>query len=309
MSVDTAVEFKEALQELTRQQEARRSLPSLQEKKGQLEWKLRSVESCLEKINREIRRLEKSLIASLFGGKEQKIETKRQEAEEMQQQFDECGSELRAVEEELASVDGQLTDPHELEQEITCLYEEKARQIMDAGDETAAQLGDLDQARNGAKIHRQEVNKAERIGKNLLERLFSMTKSVGRARTKGVNSGAVGAIAATAINAVMQNQTAKPAVNLVQTGLGEFMDSLRKLQIPAEEKRGHVLEKLQQDFATSATEMAACGVSGMVWDSSGASQLVDSVQEAIALLKELSKEAEREASDWEEQWRSLIEQI
>jgi len=308
MSVDTAVEFKEALRELKRQREARRSLPALHEKKGQLEWKLRGLESCLEPVNGEIGRLERSFIASLFGGKEQKLEAKRQEADAMQQQFDECVSELRTVEEELASVDGQLTDPHELEQEITRVYDEKARQIMEAGDETAAQLGDLDQARNGAKIHRQEVNQAERIGKHLLERLFSMTKSVGRARTKGVNSSAVGAIAARAINAALQSSTAKPVVNRVQTGLGEFVDSLRKLQIPAEDKRGQVLEKLQQDFATSEAEMSACGVRGMVWDSSGVSQLVDSVQEAIALLKELSKEAAREAGDWEEQWRALIEQ-
>ena len=309
MSVDTAVEFKEALQELTRQQEARRSLPALQEKKGQLEWTLRSVEGCLEQINGEIGRLEKSLIASLFGGKEQKLEAKRQEADAIQQQFDACVSELRAVEEELASVDGQLTDPHELEQEITRLYEEKARQILEASDEAAAQLRDLDEALNGAKIHRQEVSKAERIGKNLQERLFSMTKSVGRARTKGVNSGAVGMIAATAINAALQTSTAKPAVNRVQAGLSELADSIGKLQIPAEDKRGHVLEKLQQDFATSEAEMAACGVSGMIWDSSGTTQLVDSVQEAIALLKELSTEAQREADTWEEQWRALIEQV
>ncbi len=225
MLEDLNTRLEGAKQRLDQWRRLKTSLPQAQERLSEEAYRLRRVDNYLHEVKQQVDALEsltlESLVDGLLGRKERKLGERRDELTELQRQYDEGEETLIALEHEVCEIKEEVARLGGSETAYKSLCDEKRELILAAGDERADHLMELAAELDAVKAERHAVRTAIQIGKNLLERLHTMTNSLGRARNRLLYGGPLGLVGYVAFNAVTRHGT-DTQVGRARDGLAEF---------------------------------------------------------------------------------------
>jgi len=290
----------------------RSRLPLLREELAREAYRLESLEACVDEIQAQLDKLQSGslsgMMASLLGRKESQLAERQQQLAELQQEFDACEKSVVELAEQVQEMEADLGDADAIEAEYQAALDEKQQHIVQSGGAQAERLNGLIDQLSCAKSYEAGVQKAVQVGKHLTERLHSMTRTVGRSRTKGIASATGGALIAAAVNTVMQGGSAKPAVGRVIDGLEQFHEAINSVEWSSDEPRDERVLQLSAGMAGFATEVKTRGAKGMIWDSSSIGPMLDAVQELIGHLKDIAAETASQVKAIEAEKQRVVEE-
>jgi len=302
-------QMKEAKERLTLWQQLRPQLPAAEEKLAEKRYELQAIEDCLAEANEEINRLESASLSSmmdaLLGRRYDKLTDKREEAAALKLEHDECLESIAAAKNAVQAIEQQLAELSDAGERYQALCEEKLRLIIEAGGDGAAEVSELSTRLDLAKGERHKLQTLVNTGRQLLDRMHSMTKSTGRARGKSVSMYALGVIPALATNAIT-SQSARGSVNRARDGVERFHRALGELDLSAGTQSDIEIMRL-------ITVMEGCcgdlSFRSAVSDIGSAWPIVDAVQDVIGHLKDKSKKVDQLVADLDTQRITLIESL
>ena len=234
MNEDLNGRLAQAKQQLERWKDLKASLPSAQERLNHENYRLRQIETCLADAERQVQSLEafslSNLIQALLGRKEQRLHDYREEAEKLETERDQAAEALMAMDADVREIEQQLTALGDPQRVLQQLCDRKQAMLLESDCEAAARLQQLLAELEVAKGRRRELQKALQVGRHVLERLQAMAGSLGRARSKMLHGGPLGAIGNTAVNAVVRH-VADGSVDRVREKLGEFASCMKALDL------------------------------------------------------------------------------
>ena len=292
---------------------SRRSrLPLLREELSGAIYRLQSLEACVDEVQAQLDKLQSGslsgMMASLLGRKETQLAERQAQLTELQQEFDTCEALVVELDEQVKEIEANLGDADAIEAEYEAALGQKQQALVEIGGAQAERLNELIEQISCAKNYEAGFEKAVQVGKHLTERLHSMTRSVGRSRTRGIASTAGGLLVAAAVNTVMRGGTAKPAVGRVIDGLEELHDAINALEWSSDEPRDERILQIAAGIAGFATDVKSRGAKGMVWDMSSVGPMLDAVQELIGHLKDIAAEITNHVKALEAEKQQIVEE-
>ena len=147
MLEDLNTRIEEAKRRLAEQQQLKGKLPSVQENLTKEAHRLRMLEYQLGQANDDLKALESVTLACLMewllGRKEQKLAKRREEAAELQREYDECVDIIAALDGEVQVIERQLEPLGNADEVYQTLCDEKQRLILEQGMDASSRLNDL----------------------------------------------------------------------------------------------------------------------------------------------------------------------
>ncbi len=311
MLEEITAQLLEAKERRDRGLSLRDQLPLMREELAREVYQLHALEASMDACQAKVDKLQSisvsAIMASLTGRKESQLTACLEEIEHYQKEFDACVTEVAKLETQLNQSESDLANMDQLNQVFEQLLEQKKTLICQSHSEQADQLKNLTSQITLSKRNRQDFNKAIQIGEDAIERMFSLIRSKGRARNRGINSRAGGVLIAAAVNQVMQGNPAKPAIRRVSEGLEKFHQSILQLGYHSDHPRDKHIMELAAVVASSSTNLSKSGASQIVWDASQENPIMDAVQEIVGLLKEDLKDILKQIKTVETEIQTLIE--
>lgn len=305
--------LREAKQRRDESLAIRSQLPRQREELSREMYRLRSLEARLEDMQAYIDKLGSvslaALASSLLGRKEQQLAECHEQLAALQKGVEECAAIVAGLSDQIGKSEASLNDADDIDREVEALLAHKQDLVMETGGTIGEALREVVENLECAKTYHHGLDIAVQVGNHLTDRLHSLTRSVGRARNKGISPSAGGAFLATAVTAVMRNSSAKPAVQRVIDGLERFQNAVTELELNEDDPRDARLLSLVDVVAGFAAEVKSQGASGAVADSSHIGPMHDALQEAIGHLKDISAEVSDQIKSLEAEKQSLLSQV
>jgi len=303
--------IQEAKECVEQRQSLARALPAAQERRTLECNQLLALETALDEIDANIKALESftltGFLEGLFGRKEHKLSEARDERYTLQEQFDECARAVEDIDAEVKDIAKRISEIGDADDAYQFLCDQKHNLIVERADASAAQLEELCLQIEGAKTRRHSLATAIRIGKNALERLHSMTKTLGRARNKMLQRGSVAEQVLCAPFNQASKKIAQGAVDRAEDGVVQFHQLLDELDLSGDELADAEIKRLKPALAELNAELAAKSMEVLLDDSVTVGSLLGVVQEISGHLKDKLKETESRVDAFQRQRLDLIE--
>lgn len=185
--IDQAIEALTAAQ--SRRTQLTAQLNELHRQRGERQARMEAAAAAFRKEQDEVDLLEKgglrSLLLSLTGTKEERLDKERREAMAAKCQYDQARSDLEYLENKLSDLirerDGLTCSPKKLEQ----LWQEKADLIKAMGGQQAARLIEIEQQLAALRGQRRELQEAISAGMTVKRLLGQVQDALDGARTWG----------------------------------------------------------------------------------------------------------------------------
>jgi len=265
------------------------------------------MEEILAELEERIQKLQSpsflSTFTSMFSSKTENLLESQQEFEQLQSEQAEVEKALLALEATLHEVETELSQLSQADSDFTALLDEKLRLMLDAGGETAEQIRTIAADLEASKSERQKLRKVLDLGRILIERLHSMSRSVGRARMKQVHGHGVGALANTILNQVHM-QGATGSVQRASQGAGELSRAIEALPVQRGNERDAELQRLGTVIAQ--TEAMIGGGASLFGGSEAVVQAMEQIHNAMGLAESRLDEVESAIVESETAKRQLV---
>ncbi len=288
-----------------------RQLPQMRDELARKVYQLQSLEACIDECQAHVDKLQSlsfsAIMASLTGQKASQLTTCIEEIERAKKELDSCAAVVTTLEEQLNQSESELGNMEQLNQTYEQLFDKKKMAITQAGGDHAAKIDSLSNQINELKGNRQIFKSAIQGGEEAIKRLFSLMKTKGRARNKGINTHASGALVATAVNHALQGNPAKSAIRRATEGLEKFHQSILHLGYNSTHSRDAHIMQLISIIAAFSADLSSRGASQIVWDAKQEGPILDAVQETVGLLKEDFKEISKQIETLVVELQSFIE--
>jgi hypothetical protein len=296
------VQIAQAKAHMSRLEQLRASLAPARERLTAETHRVQGIENCMAEVELDIQSLEsftlQSLLDSLLWRKEGKLSHLREQLAELTPQYQSGESAVLELDAAVRQIEGEINGLGRAEEMYKNLCDEKHDRIMTAGGVTAEELEETSAQINAGKNERQALRKCLHVAKSLVERLQSKSRALGRAKGKRMHHGAVGALAAVAVNAV-HRKAADPVVRRAREGLAEFARCIANLTVTPESERDGELVRIGAVLGQSTGELNV--------ESSAASGLLDLIHQAIGLVQSKLDEVEPSLAALEARRLQLIE--
>jgi len=303
VNAELNAQLVEAKGQLDRLGELKAALAPSRERLTAEAHRVQRIETCLAEVEGQIQSLEsftlQSVIDSLLWRKEGKLNHLREELAKLEPEYQAGKNALLELDASVRAIEAEITSLGRAEETYKALCDQKHDQILGNGGEAATKLQEIASQLCVAKNERQALRKSIHIAKNLLERLLSMSKAAGRATSKMIHHGGIGALATAAINTVHQ-KGADGSVRRAREGLQEFARSLESLNVAPGCERDGELVRLAAVLANSNTDLNG---------STTLSPLIDAIHQALGLVETKLDEVEPTVTSLEAQRIELIEDV
>ncbi len=234
----------------------------------------------LHKEGRDVKKLEglslSGLFLSILGNKEAQLEKERQEYLAARLKYDECKSEVEALEGEELDTTKQLESLAALEDEYRELLAEKEDVILSDEGTQARLLLDLSEELGELKANQKELEEALEAGKNALALLHKVQDSLGSAQGWGVWDILGGGLIATAVKH-SRIDDARQHVHSAQQALHSFVRELNDVN-------PHLLSDITINIGGFAT-FADYFFDGLIADWVVQSRINDSLENVNNMVK------------------------
>ena len=237
----------------------------------------------LSKEGRDVKKLEglslSGLFLSILGSKEAQLEKERQEYLAAKLKYDECNSEIDALENKEREVIKQLASLAGLEDKYRELLAEKEAVILSDEGSQARLLLELSEELGELKANQKELTEAIEAGNHALARLQKVRDSLGSAQGWGVWDMLGGGLIATAVKH-SRIDDARQHVHSAQQALHWFVRELKDVN-------PHLLTSITIDIGGFAT-FADYFFDGLIVDWIVQSRINDSLNNVNSVLKKVN---------------------
>jgi len=304
--------LSEARQRRDECQSRQNRLPLLREELMREAYRLELIEADLDELATRVKKLQSAslagLMASLMRRKESQLAQHEAELADLQKEFTAAEKRVVELDGQIKDIEASPNDVEALEAAFRAVLDEKQQCIIQEGGAHSQQLNKLNEQLSCTKGYEAGLQKAVQVGNHLTERLHSMTRSVGRARTKGIASAAGGALIAVTVNTVMKGGSAKPAVGRVVEGLEKFYEAINGVEWNKDEPRDEHVLQLAAGIAGYATDVRTRGATGLVLDTGIVGPMLDTVQELLGHLKDIAADTANQVKTLEAEKQRLVEE-
>jgi len=263
---------------------------------------VKGIEECLESVEDEIQSLEsrtlKGLINSLLSKKEARLDQLREEAGDLAPQVEIGEQMLLDMEAGVKEIEAEMASLSNAEESYKELCEKKGEQILSECGQAAIQLQEIAEMLKAAKNERQSLRKSLQIAKSLMDRVRSMSKAVGRTRSKALQSVGLGAIG-NAVATVVHRQGPEGAVRRAEDGVSQLAGCIESLNLQHGCERDAELGRVAVLLSHSNGDLSAANTAS--------SPIRDLISKAMDLLQSKLDEAETEVMSLETRRIKLIE--
>lgn len=300
MDAQLNAQLVEAKEQLDRLGNLKASLAPSRERLNVEAHRVQGIENCLAEVEEQIRSLEsfslQGVIDSLLWRKEGKLNHLREELAKLEPECRSGESALLELDTGVREIETEITSLGRAEETYKALCDQKHDQILADGGEAATRLQEIASQLGVAKNERQLLRKSIHIAKSLNERLLSMSKASGRAASKMIHGGGIGALASAAINTV-HHKAAGGSLDRAREGLQEFSRSIEALGMVSGCERDGELVRLAAVLANSHADLHG---------STTLSPLIDVIHQALGLVQTKLDEVEPTVASLEAQRVELI---
>ena len=294
-------QIADAKERLERLRRLKASLAPARERLTAEAHRVQGIEIGLSEVEGRIHSLEsftlQNMIASLMWRKEGELNHLREELAKLEPEYRAGENALLDQDAAIKEIEAEIASLGNAEESYKALCDHKYERILADGGELATQLQECASRLGAAKNDRQSLRKSTHIAKSLNERLLSMSKAAGRASSKLIHHGGIGAIASAAINTVHQ-KGAEGSVRRAREGLQEFARSIEVLNVVSGCARDEELVRLATVLANSNDDLTG----GKMF-----SPLIDVIHQALGLVQTKLDEVEQSVEALESQRIGIVE--
>lgn len=310
MSDDLDARLEEVKQRQAERDDLQARLATVKEDLVKTGYEFALADAELADVAAELEALEsltpKAMLSGLLGRRQGQLNEKRDRAAELEQRVNELAERVVGLDQKLQEVESKLEPYADVDATYKSLLARKRSELALAGggadSELEAAAGALAAARN--ELHK--LNKTIQSGKHVLERLESMGRSLNRARSKSLASTSIGALPATAINAVMA-AGAKGSVNRVKEGFVRFHEQLNELDLSTDDAFHDEIRRLVIEVGTLCAEVGDQSTLGMMWSTETVHKYEDEVDMLVGHLKDKAKDVTKQVTALESEQQTAIE--
>ena len=295
---------------LERRRQLNQALLQARECLGQERYKHSQVEAALEQAQTEIDALEsltlQSLLDSVLGRKERRLTEFRDEASDLEQQYEQAEETISSVSQAIASLEDELAKLEDADRVLQTLLDQKQELMLERHDEPAQHLSRLAAELGETEAQRHRLEGTIQTGEHLLERLHTLTNTSGRTRIKMFRPRAIGLVGTIAVNAIVRKGS-DSAVGRVREGLKQFGREIRQLSLRDDSELDReilrlagVVEALPADLKSKWAGLVGC-------DPSASRPILDHVHAALGHLKHKQDQYTSAIASLDQQRQALIE--
>lgn len=300
----------QAKAQVERERELRAALAPRRERLTEQTYLVRRIETCLGEIDARLRSLESfglgSLVESLFGAKQKKIDDNRAQLAEFESQFSEANTQLEELERGVAAMEAELTELEPAKAALAAAYDEKAKAMVESGSPDADKFRRIEQEFSNARALVTRVERTAESGRQLLKHLETLDRTVRNAKSNrrmaGAAMGAVGAI----VKSAVASTGPKAVVRFVQDSLQRFTTELAALPLsdhPDDADLFRIRNELESYQARLAADIG--GISG--WDQIDTLPAQQETRAALSHLKTMAAELRKTVEAIEQQRAAVLE--
>jgi len=306
---DRIAKFKAQVE---RERELRAALAPRRERLTEQIYLVRRIETCLDEIDARLRSLESfglgSLVESLFGAKQKKIDDNRAQLAEFETQHSEASTQLEDLERGVAEIESELASLENAQSALAVAYDEKAKSVLAGDGAIADELRRIEQEWTDARTLVSRVERTAESGRQLLKHLETLDRTVRNAKSNrrmaGAGLGVVGAI----VKSAVASTGPKAVVRFVQDSLQRFTTELSALPLsdnPDDQDLFRIRNELEAYQARLATDLAA--LSG--WDQIATVPAQQETRAALSHLKTMAAELHKTVEAIEQQRAAILERM
>jgi len=286
-------------------------LPPLREQLGEGLFQFDRLEARVNELDAQIRSLESvsfaSIASTLTGTQRQKLETLQEEIAPLTQRYSAEIESLEALNEQVQAMEAELQDFRDIETEHAKLSDQVAERIMEEGGDTARQLAEIDADYQQIKAEHRTLGKAIDAAEQTEDHLDSMTRTLGKARTKMTTfRSPLGAVGQVAHQAFAHQQTKGPT-RLVRQGVERLKRYLDELPLGDDTEINRELRQLSIALAEFATQLGGSLPAGFWCDMGVTLPIKQDVREALNHCTRLRNELQPQLEALQQQRQVVID--
>lgn len=253
-------QLEEVGRKRVRRDQLRDELPQTREALGQAKYRLDLAEFSLAKVHDEVEMYSAltlgSFVDTILGSRDRKLKQCKEEAAELQARHDELAAAVETLQCEVVEIEQRLIELETIDRKYDNLVGKKRQALLESGDQEARKLAEVCGEYDKIKEARRAVLHALETGDSLVEHLHTMSRTLGRARSKLIYRSSLGVLGMVAHAAYTRRGTKVPTGNVRNTlqrfarQIGEVPPSDNE-ELEAEIRRlAAVLEDTANDVST-----------------------------------------------------------
>ncbi|MEK6797997.1 MAG: hypothetical protein AABZ12_03450 [Planctomycetota bacterium] len=309
MRDDLKARLYDATQRYETWQRLRAELPGSHERCSSQMYQFNRLEAALEQAQQEVHRLESfsisGLMDSLLGRKEAKLSAERERLSTLQAECDEAGQAVGDLDTEVRRMEEQLKALQDAETGFQTVCDEAERCILDAGGPECDPLRTVVEQFQTLMERQRRLKRGMDCGKQVLDKLNTLSRTVSQAKGKMAAKGQMGAIPGL-VHDVVASAAPRSVVKQVQSGLQRFAECINEADDGGDEPDDVDLRRL--GTAVVAAQAQLEGFHPITTEASDLARIKQDVSTAISHLKPKLKAADERTVELQTQRLELIQQ-
>lgn len=298
-------------EQVTRMTEVKAELPRLREKLGDDVFKFDRLEARVNELDAQVRSLESfsfaGIASSLTGSKQQKLDAIEEELAPLAVKYRADIEALEALNAQVQAMEHELESFRDVEREHAQACDAVAEVLREEGGELAEQLARIEDHYEQIKSEHRALTKAMETAEQTEDHLDSMTRSLGKARTKMTTYrsplGAIGQVAHEAFS----HGTTKGPIRLVRQGVERLQRYIDALPLDEDIEINRELRQLSISLAETAVKLSESLPAGYFCDMGVTLPIKQDVRAVLNHCTCLRSELQPQLEALEQQRRAIIE--
>ncbi len=311
MNHDAQASLATIRNELDRVAGLRADLPRLREKLGDELFKFDKLEARVNELDEQVQSLEAfsftSLASAIKGDKKEKLSALKEELLPLTEKYRSDLDVLEQLNDQVQSIEHEVEGFRQLEKGYQQACDAVAEEVLSTGGESAQQLAEIEDQYQQVKAEHRALTKAVEAAEQTENHLDSMTRSLGKARTKMTTyASPLGAIGQVAHQAYSHSKTKGP-IRLVRQGVERLKRYIDELPLDEDIEINRDLRALSITLAETAAKLSENLPAGYFCDMGVTLPIKQDVRLALSHCERLKKELNPKLEALEQQRRTIIE--
>lgn len=183
-------QLSQSQQDIYRLQKIEAILVRLKEEHSEIEKKVQSTKSILEKENKDYKKITgksiSTILFSLLGSLEERTEKERQDAVEAELKYNQCICDLEDIDNQIKRLESEKLKYKNTQAEQEKLYNKKFQLLLNENNQTAQEIMELSKRIEQSKRNQREIDEAICVGYEVQNSLNDTKKSLSSAENWGL---------------------------------------------------------------------------------------------------------------------------
>lgn len=305
-------QIRESRARLSKLSELKSLIPQTREEADKLGYRVRGLVSCINKINEEIEALESltpvSVIASLLGQQQSKLAKQRDELEGLHNERETSERQFQKSQDKVHILERQLGQLGDAQAQFDALCQQRQAELLEHGGETAELIKNLSEWIEYGKDQARALETAMRSGQHMLSRLDTMTRALGRGRSKFMAYSPAGVIGFM-LNSAVARHGSSPANHRVREGLSQFARDVGNVDLSSDTELDIELRRLTTVLQELRNELSGNYAGKTFCNMNVTLPVIEKVQQTLGHLRDKHDRCKQMLSEHLREQTELIEVV